>query len=81
MFFFGQKPARAGRLANLPYMTGKRCAVFCTYALDTGKTLDKLSAIMRGRGADVIGGYAIKRNELEDGSVEFVERLLGIVAV
>jgi hypothetical protein len=49
--------------------------------LDTGKTLDKLSAIMRGRGADVLGGYAIKRNELEDGSVEFVERLLGIVAV
>jgi hypothetical protein len=36
---------------------------------------------MRGRGADVIGGFAIKRNELEDGSIEFVERLLGVVSV
>ena len=80
LFLFGQKPARAGRLASLPFLTGKRCAVFCTYAIETGKTLDKLSAIMRDRGADVIGGYAIKRNDLEDGSVEFVERLLGVVA-
>jgi flavodoxin len=79
LFLFGQKPARSGRLAKLPFLTGKRCAVFCTYAIETGKTLDKLSQIMRDRGADVIGGYAIKRNDLEDGSVEFVDRLLGVV--
>lgn len=36
---------------------------------------------MRGRGADVIGGYAIKRNDLEDGSIDFVERVLGVVKV
>jgi flavodoxin len=79
LFIVGQKPARAGRLSQLPIVSGKRCAVFCTYALDAGKTLDKLSDIMRERGADVIGGMAIRRNDLDGGSREFVERLLGAV--
>jgi flavodoxin len=79
LFLVGQRPAKAGRLAQLPYITGKTCAVFCTYAIDTGKTLDKLSDIMRGRGADVIGGMAIKRTRIEEGSQEFVDRVLGVV--
>ena len=78
LFLFGQKPARSGRLASLPFMTGKRCAVYCTYAIETGRTLEKLEDIMRGRGADVIGGMAIRRNDLAGGSREFVERLLAI---
>lgn len=81
LFLFGQKPARSGRLAKLPFMTGKRCAVFCTYAIETGKTLEKLTAIMEARGADVVGGYAIKRSALGEGAQEFVDRLLGVLAV
>ncbi len=81
LFLFGQKPARSGRLAKLPFMTGKRCAVFCTYAIETGKTLEKLTEIMEGRGADVVGGYAIKRSALGEGAQEFVDRLLGVLAV
>jgi len=80
LFIVGQKPARSGRLSQLPLLGGKRCAVFCTYALDSGKTLEKLSAIMRERGAEVIGGLAIRRNDLEGGSREFVDRLLAVVA-
>jgi flavodoxin len=80
LFLFGQKPARSGRLAQLPFMTGKRGAVFCTYAIETGKTLQKLEDILRDRGADVIGGLAIKRNKLEEGSRDFVDRLLCVVA-
>ena len=80
LFFVGQRPAKAGRLAQLPVINGKRCAVFCTYALDTGKTLEKLSAIMEGRGGDVIGGMAIKRSKLEEGATDFVDRLLGVLA-
>jgi hypothetical protein len=80
LFIVGQRPAKAGRLAQLPYITGKKCAVYCTYALDNGKTLDKLADIMRGRGGDVIGGMAIKRNNLEAGSKELVERILGVLA-
>ena len=78
LFLFGQKPARAGRLASLPFMTGKRCAVYCTYAIETGRTLEKLEDIMRGRGANVIGGLAIRRNDLAGGAREFVQRLLAV---
>ena len=80
LFLFGQKPARSGRLAALPFMTGKRCAVYCTYAVETGRTLEKLEDIMRGRGADVIGGMAIRRNDLAGGAREFVARLLAVAA-
>jgi flavorubredoxin len=80
LFFFAQKPARSGRLSQLPLLTGKRCAVFCTFALDPGKTLDKLTALMTERGANVLGGMTIRRNNLEAGSREFVDRVLGVVA-
>jgi Flavodoxin domain len=80
VFVVGQRPGRAARLRNLPVMHGKRCAVYCTYALDPGRTLDKLAAIMAGRGADVIGGMAIRRTRLEEGSRELVARLLALVA-
>ena len=81
LFLFGQKPARSGRLAKLPFMTGKRCAVFCTYAIETGRTLEKLTSIMESRGAEVIGGYAIKRSAIDEGAQEFVDRLLGVLTV
>ena len=37
LFFFAQKPAKAGRLSLLPLLNGKKCAVFCTFALDPGQ--------------------------------------------
>jgi hypothetical protein len=76
LFFFGQKPGRGARLAKLPVIDGKQAAVFCTYAINAGKTLPKLSRIVRLRGGDVIGGFAIKRSDLEEGAAEFVDRLL-----
>jgi sugar/nucleoside kinase (ribokinase family) len=78
VFFFGQRPGRGGRIAaKLPRIDGKKAVVYCTYALDCGQTLDKLARIVRMGGGDVIGGYAIKRNDLAGGASEFVERLLG----
>ena len=76
LFVFGQKPGRAARLAKLPVIDGKKAAVFCTYALHAGKTLPKLSRLVSQRGGDVVGGYAIKRSNLEEGAAEFVDRLL-----
>ncbi len=81
LFFVGQRPGRAGRLHKVPYIAGKRCAVFCTFAIDDGKVLDKMVAIMESRGADVIGGVAIHRGNLADGSRDFVDRLLAVVPV
>src|SRR4051794_26149640 len=77
--FVGQRPGRAARLRNLPVLYGKRCAVFCTYAVDSGKTLQKMTAIMQGRGADVLGGYAIKRSKIPEGARDFVDRVLDVV--
>jgi len=63
--FVGQRPGRATRLWNLPYMTGKRAFVYCTYAVDAGHAVDKLADIVRDRGADVIGGQKVHRFHLE----------------
>jgi hypothetical protein len=77
LFFFGQRPGRAGRLAKLPVIDGKKAAVYCTFAVNAGKTLPKLSKIVSRRGGDVIGGFAINRKQMEDDAAEFVDRLLG----
>ena len=46
----GQKPGRAGRLAQLPAMRGKRAVVYCTYAINPGRTIDKMMGIIGQRG-------------------------------
>ena len=74
--FFGQRPGRAHRVRAMPSIAGKKAVVFCTYAVDPGRTLDKLSDIVRERGGDVIGGMAIRRTDLEGGAVDLVDRLL-----
>lgn len=76
LFFVGQKPGRAGRLRGMPVIDGKKAAVYCTYAIDPGKTLSKLSAIVADRGGDVIGGLAIRRSSMEEGARDFVDRVL-----
>jgi Flavodoxin domain len=81
IFVVGQRPGRANRLRSLPVIDRKRCVVYCTYAINPGKTLAKLTRIMEERGAQVLGGMAIRRNNLEGGAREFVERLLVAVAV
>jgi flavodoxin I len=80
MLVVGQRPGRAGRLQQLPAMRGKRAVVYCTYAINPGKTIDKLMGIVGGRGADVIGGLALHRRHLEEGAADFSGRLLGALA-
>jgi hypothetical protein len=80
LVLFGQRPGRSGRLKKLPYISGKRCAVFVTYAIDAGNVLDKLVALMEDRGAEVLGGMAIRRDDLAGGARDFAERVLDVVA-
>jgi flavorubredoxin len=80
LVLFGQRPGRAGRLKKLPYISGKRCAVFVTYAIDAGNVLDKLVALMEDRGAEVLGGMTIRRDDLAGGARDFAERVLDVVA-
>lgn len=71
----GQKPAGRKRLRKLPSLAGKRAVVFCTYAVDPGRTLDKLVAEVEAKGAEVIGGFALARHDLPGDVSEFVDRL------
>ena len=52
-----------------------------TKVIDVGAGAGRHSYEAYRRGADVIGGYAIRRNALEAGAQEFVDRLLGALAV
>lgn len=76
LFVVGQGPWGAGALSQLPAMKGKKAAVFCTFALNPARTLDKMTSIISGVGADVIGGFAMNRRHLDRNAHEFAGRLL-----
>ena len=75
-FIFGQAPWAVNSIANLPAMRGKKAAAFCTFALDPGSSLDKLTMALGDTGAYVIGGLAMNRSKLDQHSEEFAARLL-----
>ena len=79
LFVVGQAPAGAASISQLPAMRGKRAAVFCTFALNPAKTLDKLTGAVAGLGADVIGGFAMNRRNLAANAEQFAMRLLDAV--
>ena len=81
LFVVGQAPWGLGAISHLPAMHGKKAAVFCTFALSPGKTLDKLTSTVSLLGAEVIGGLALNRGKIEAHSEEFVTRLVDSVPV
>jgi hypothetical protein len=76
LFVVGQAPWGIGGISHLPVMRGKKAAVFCTFALNPGRTLDKLTTAVMDRSADVIGGLALNRGKIDEHSEVFVDRLL-----
>jgi flavodoxin len=80
LFVVGQAPWGVNSIANLPTMRGKRAAAFCTFALNPGNSLEKLTDAVGDTGANVIGGLALHRGKLEAHSELFVERLLDATA-
>jgi flavodoxin len=79
LFVVGQVPWALSTISNLPAMRGKQAAVFCTFGLNPGKSLDKLTAAVQATGANVVGGLALHRSKLAPHSEEFCTRLLGAV--
>jgi flavodoxin I len=79
-FVVGQVPWGVSKISNLPAMRGKRSAVFCTFALNPGSSLRRLTGAVQATGADVIGGLALHRGKLEAHSEEFCSRLLTALA-
>jgi flavodoxin len=80
LFVVGQTPWALATISNLPTMRGKRAAVFCTFALNPGRSLDKLTGAVGATGADVVGGLALSRSKLEEHSELFASRLVSAVA-
>ena len=77
LFVVGQTPWALAPISNLPAMRGKRAAVFCTFALNPGKSLDKLTGAVEATGATVVGGLALSRSKLDEHSEVFASRLVG----
>jgi hypothetical protein len=71
----GQKPAGRRKLRGLPSLAGKKAVVYCTYAVDPGQTLSKLVVEVEAKGAEVLGGYALVRHNLNADIAELVDRL------
>jgi flavodoxin len=80
LFVVGQTPWARAAVANLPVMRGKRAAVFCTFALNPGRSLQKLTAAAEATGADIVGGLALHRGKLEQHAEEFTSRLVAAIA-
>lgn len=79
LFVVGQAPFALGNVANLPTLRGKKAACFLTFALNAGRSIDRLTTAVGQTGAEVVGGLEIKRNYLPQHTDLFVERLLGVV--
>jgi flavorubredoxin len=80
LIFVGQRPGRLGRITSMPALAGKKAVVYLTYAIDAGKALHKLSNAVEARGAEVLGGETIRRDKLETGVADFVDRVLAVAA-
>jgi flavodoxin len=76
LFVVGQSPWALGELAKLPAMKGKMAAAFCTYALNPGTSLHKMTNVLDTLGAEVLGGLALHRAKLPQHTEEFAARLV-----
>jgi hypothetical protein len=79
LILVGQRPGRLGRIKAMPALAGKRAVVYLTYAIDPGRSLQKMSDAVAARGADVLGGQVIRRDKLDEGVDEFVDRVLAVI--
>jgi hypothetical protein len=78
LLLVGQRPGGRSHLGSLPLLHGKPTYAYATYAIHPGHTLDKLTALLEERGADVQGAMTIRRDQAEAGAVEFVDRLVAV---
>lgn len=80
LILVGQRPGRMGRINAMPALAGKRAVVYLTYAIDAGRALHKLVDAVAARGADVLGGATIRRDRIDEGVDDLVDRILAITA-
>jgi len=76
-FIIGQRPGGAGNIArSLPDLWDKRAYSFVTYALNPGRSHEKLADLLEAKGARALGASAFHRNRLQDDVAEFVDGII-----
>jgi hypothetical protein len=75
-FVVGMAPWALGEIAKLPAMRGKKAAAFLTYALNPGRSLERVTRVLDSLGAEVLGGVALHRAKLPAHTEEFAARLV-----
>lgn len=76
-FFFGQRPGGGAKIARLlPDIWDKRAYAFVTYALNPGRSHNKLGDILEAKGARSLGESAFHRGRLEADVTEFVDQVI-----
>ena len=81
LFFFGQHPGGAGKIATtLPDLWDKATFAYVTYAHNAGPAAEKMGDVLDGMGAVNLGTAALHRNKLEDECREFVDQILAELA-
>ncbi len=77
LFFFGQHPGGAGKIAGeLPDLWDKATFAFVSYAHNPGKAADKLGEILEAMGSVNLGVGTIHRDKLKDDAAAFVDDVL-----
>jgi flavodoxin I len=72
----GVTPWGLPAISQLPTMRGKQAAVFCTFAVNPQRSLDRLTGAVEATGATVVGGLALHRRKLAQHAEEFADRLV-----
>jgi sulfite reductase alpha subunit-like flavoprotein len=77
LFFFGQRPGGAGKIASsLPEIWDKRTWSFVTYAKNPGRSHNKLGELLEAKGARSLGASAMHRHRLQDDATVLVDEII-----
>ena len=77
LFFFGQHPGGAGKIAGeLPDLWDKATFSFVSYAHNAGKSAEKLGEILEAMGAVNLGVGTIHRKNIDEDAKNFVDEIL-----
>ncbi len=77
LFFFGQHPGGAGKIAaTLPDLWDKPTYAYVTYAHNPGPAAEKMGEVLDAMGAVNLGSAAFHRKNLEQETATFVEGIL-----
>ncbi len=80
LFFFGQHPGGAGKIATvLPDLWDKATFAYVTYAINAGPAAKKMGDVLDGMGAVNLGTAALHRDKLEEQCATFVDDILAEV--